>query len=283
MDQVKAFNDLQKRSRLLYILYGVGLVGALVLLITQNLPWALAVFGAVLLFYFLAVRPQMQQYAGQWREYCIRRQAEKLFSAVEYAYKKDADSIPLLKAHLMLPLSSKGKLMIRNAVKGEKAGIRAELMDVTVPHGEGRGMKFAIGCWMGFAFEADAQEPLRAIKGAILPNGAYETFLTEEEGLRRCVMLNDPKQPVRHYSPSGDASLSDEAQRALNTLLKSISGTGVVEISPDGLFVFLPHALLNILPPSMKEPITEATLQLPDLPEIENAYRLALTLRKPGV
>lgn len=33
----------------------------------------------------------------------------------------------------------------------------------------------------------------------------------------------------------------------------------------------------------MKEPITEATLQLPDLPEIENAYRLALTLRKPGV
>lgn len=283
MDQVKAFNDLQKRSRLLYILYGVGLVGALVLLITQNLPWALVMFGAVLLFYFLMVRPQMQQYAGKWREYCIRRQAEKVFSSVEYANKTDAESIPLLKQHLMLPISQKGRLMIRNYIKGNKAGICAELMDVTVPYGEGRRMKFNVGCWMGFAFASEIQEPLRIVKGSPLPNGAYETFITEEEGFRRCIVLDDAKQPIRHYSPSGDASLSDEAQRALNTLLKSISGTSIVEISPDGLFVFLLHALLNVLPPSMKEPITEDTLQLTDLPEIENAYRLALTLRKPNV
>ena len=45
-------------------------------------------------------------------------------------------------------------------------------------------------------------------------------------------------------------------------------------------FLFLPHRLINKLPPSLKFPVTEEMMEQVTFPEIDKAYMLALTMRR---
>ena len=69
-------------------------------------------------------------------------------------------------------------------------------------------------------------------------------------------------------------------QFAVRELLREIPGTGIVELDAEGLFVFLPHRLINKLPPSLKFPVTEEMIEQVTFPEIDKAYMLALTMRR---
>ncbi len=199
-----------------------------------------------------------------------------------YSYRANAVDLPYLCAHTMMPKSEKGKLLARNLAQGNHVGIDAAFLDLTVPTGDGRSTRFHSGCWMGMRFESLVKEPLRIVKDEILPGGAYEQWLTGSEGFRTCERPEDMPESAGFFSPSGSADLPEAAFSPLKTLLKEMPGSGIVEMDPEGLFVFLPHRLINKLPPSLKYPVTEAMIGQLSFPEIDNAYILALTLRTNG-
>ncbi|MGN1369133.1 MAG: hypothetical protein ACI4WX_09710 [Aristaeellaceae bacterium] len=278
-EAAKCFDDLRRRCRTLYIIYGLGMIGALALMIQQEMRSALLVFVLLLILYFVIVRSSIVQYTAKWREYCCRLFTEKLFAPVTYRYRADASRLTLFGEHLLMPESESGRLLARNLVQGSAEGVEVTVMDATLPYGEGRQTRYVSGCWMGFSTAVNVCGRLRAVKGELLPGGAYEAYLADGEGLSpggQSVSL--PGEAALYVSPEW-AGLSDAGQLALRQLLERMPGDGVIEVSPDGLFVFLPHRLINRLPPSLKHPVTEAMIERITFPEIACAWHLALVLK----
>lgn len=278
-EAAKCFDDLRRRCRMLYVIYGLGMIGALALMIRQEMRSALLVFVLLLILYFAIVRSAIVQYTAKWREYCCRLFTEKLMGPVDYHYYADAACLALLGAHPLMPHSNSGRLLARNLVEGSSEGVQAMVMDATIPHGEGSQTRYVSGCWMGFSTAVGVLGRLRAVKGELLPGGAYEAYLQEDEWLfagGQDVSL--PGAAALYTSPEW-AGLSDAGMLALRQLLECMPGDGVIEISPDGLFVFLPHRLINRLPPALKHPVTEAMIERVAFPEIARAWHLALVLK----
>ena len=132
---------------------------------------------------------------------------------------------------------------------------------------------------MGFTFAGRMTETLRVVKDEILPGGAYERWLNGDAGLRPCEAPEGMPSGIAYYSASGEAQLSGEMLSALQVLLNAMPGSGVIDMSPEGLFLFLPHRLINRLPPSLKYTITEQMVSQVTFPELDKAYLLALNLR----
>lgn len=279
-EAAKTFDDQRKRCRTLYLIYGIGMLAALAMMFLKEMKSALLIFALLLLIYFIIVRSSITQYTARWREYCVRKFTESHFAPVTYSYRARVDQAPGFARHSMMPMSPKGKLLARNLATGSHAGIDAVFLDATTSTGEGRAIRFHSGCWMGMTFDSLMTEPLRVVKDEILPGGAYESWLTESEGFKPCEAPENMPEETAYYSASGQFSLSEQALSALKALLKSMPGSGVIEMNPEGLFVFLPHRLINKLPPSLKFPITEAMIDQVTFPEIDEAYLLALNLRK---
>lgn len=276
-EAAKCFDDLRRRCRTLYVIYGLGMIGALVLMIQREMRSALLVFVLLLILYFVIVRSAIVQYTAKWREYCCRLFTEKLFGPVTYRYRADANRLPLFAGHLLMPASRSGRLLARNLVEGSSEGVQAMVMDATLPFGEGRQTRFVSGCWMGFAAPLGVSGRFRAVKGELLPGGAYAAYLQESEGLTASG-LSLPGEAAL-YAPPGWTGLSEVGMAALRRLLGSMPGDGVIEASPEGLFVFLPHRLINRLPPTLKHPVTEAMIERVTFPEIADAWHLALVLK----
>ena len=83
---------------------------------------------------------------------------------------------------------------------------------------------------------------------------------------------------VHGYSSVKNAGLSDEVWRRLKTLTKAIHPSGIIELSPEGVFIYLPGRLINKQPPSLKYPVTEAGISLIAFPELDEAVALARCL-----
>lgn len=279
-EAVKTFDDQRKRCRMLYLIYGIGMLAALAMMFLQEMKSALLIFALLLLIYFVVVRSAIAQYTAQWREYCVRKFTEGHFAPVTFTYRAKAAELPLFQRHTLMPLAPKNKLLARNLATGSGAGIDATFLDATVSTGDGAHTRFHSGCWMGMTFDSQMTDALRVVKGEILDGGAYEAWLTESEGLRRCEAPENMPEGTAFYSASGQAELSEQVLSALKALLKDMPGDGVIEMNQEGLFVFLPHRLINKLPPALKFPITEAMIEQVKFPEIDQAYLLALNLRK---
>ena len=279
-EAAKSFDDQRKRCRTLYLIYGIGMLAALAMMFLQEMKSALLIFALLLLIYFVIVRSSITQYTARWREYCARKFAESHFESVTYRYRAKADDVPAFTRHVLMPRSAKGRLLARSLVTGSRAGMDAVLMDATIPTGEGTGTRFHSGCWMGFTFHSRLGETLRVLKEEVLPGGAYERWLTESEGLQPCASPENMPEGAAFYSASGQAQLPENALSALKSLLRAMPGSGIIDMNSEGLFVFLPHRLINKLPPSLKFPITEAMIDQVTFPEIDEAYLLALNLRK---
>ena len=280
-EAAKNFEEQRRRCRMLYLVYGIGMLAALAMMFLGELKSALLIFIVLMIIYFVIVRSAVRQYTASWREYCVRLFTEKHFAPVSYAYRVKAGEIPLLQKYIMMPLSERGKLTARCLARGSRAGIDAEFLDATVTMGNGTSTRFCSGCWMGFSCECISEKTFRAVRGQILEEGVYETWLTQTEGFASCVRESDMPENCRLYARSEEDVLPEAAVQPLRKLLKDMPGSGIVQICPDGLFVYLPHRLINKLPPSLKFPVTESMIDKLSFPEIGDAYMLALALRRP--
>jgi len=279
-EAAKRFDDERRRCRILYFVYGLGMLAALALMIMQETRSALLIFVLLMIVYFAVVRSAIKQYTAGWREFCVRLFMEKHFESVTYKYRVVAEKLPLLTSHLMMPAGEKGKVVAHNVSTGNKAGIDALVMDATIPSGNGSMTRFNNGCWMGMTFDSKAAADVYAVKGELLSGNNYEQWLTGEQGLKLCQPPEDMPAGVQFYSMNGEAELPDEAVNPLKALLKSMPGDGVIRVCGEGLFVFLPHRLINKLPPALKFTLTEAMIDQLSFPELDSAYMLALALRK---
>ena len=279
-EAAKTFDEQRKRCKMMYIFYGIGMIVALAFMFLQEMKSALLIFVIMLLIYFLLVRSGIKQYTARWREYCVRKFTEPHFEPVTYSYRVKAAEEELFLRHVMMPQAEKGKLIAHNKATGSNAGIDAVFMDATVTTGSFTGTRFHSGCWMGMKLDSKVTEPLRIVKGEILSGSMYEDWLTESEGMRKCETPENMPEDVAFYSASGKAELEESMQFAVRELLREIPGTGIVELDAEGLFVFLPHRLINKLPPSLKFPVTEEMIEQVTFPEIDKAYMLALTMRR---
>ena len=278
-EAAKNFEDMRKRCRMLYIIYGIGMLAALAMMFLQEMKSALLIFVLLLIIYFVIVRSAIRQYTAAWREYCARLFTEKHVAPAQYSYRVRIADIPEMQKHIMMPLSEKGKLTARCLIRGSNAGIHADFADATVTVGSGTSTRFYSGCWMGFSFESRVQDTFRAVVSEIMADDAYDRWLTETQNFSVCPYQADMPAGCRLYAMHGNAALPQEAVQPLRTLLKSITGAGVVDICPEGLYVFLPYRLINKLPPSLKVPVTEGMINSLSFPEIDHAWLLALTLR----
>jgi len=265
------FENQRKHCRTLHLFYVLGLMIAIIILVLWGTQPAFIFFAALLVVYYTVVRGSIRKFTADWREFCVRLFTEKHFGKVNYSYKADAESLPLYVNHVLVPMSSKGKLLARNLAIGSNAGIDATFLDSTVPVGEGRAIRFLSGCWMGMAFESLADAPMRIVKGDLpTQSGAFQPCEAPEGMPKDCAF----------FTAGGAAKLPEAVMDALKTLLNDMAYDGVIEIRPEGLFVFLPQRLINKLPPSLKYPVTAERVERLSFPEIDAAYMLALKLRK---
>ena len=278
IDAVKNFDGQRNRCRNLYLAFGIGAVAVLALMGLTEIKFAFIVIPLILVVYYVIIKPTFTQYARKWQEYCVQRFME-MFEPVTFSYSAKADEIPLLKEHLLMPEPTKGKLFARCLATGRCSGIKATALDATVPVNRGGRTNFTSGCWLGQAFESAVPETIYAVKGEMIYNGEYERWLSEQ-GLKPCTVSAELPESVVLYSASGDAELPEEAYELLDRLMRDAPYTAVVKFSRDGLFMFLPHRLLIHQPPSLKEPVTDKTIRQMEFPEIEDAYRLALAVKK---
>lgn len=265
------FENQRKHCRTLHLVYILLLLITMAVLIIWGTQAAFIVLIPVLVVYFAVVRRSTKKLATDWREFCVRLFTEKNFGKVEYTYKADLEKLSLYTQHPLAPISSKGKLFARNVATGSHAGIDAMFLDSTIPVGEGKATRFLSGCWMGMSFESIMQEPVRILKDDSIPVG---------EGWKRCAAPEDMPKDCTFYTASGEMELPEEILGALKALLGDMRYDGVIELRPEGLFVFLPRNLINVLPPSMKQPVSARMIENLAFPEIDSAYMLALKLRK---
>ncbi len=280
-EAAKKFDSQRRRCRTYYLLYGIGMLGALAMMIIRQNEVALIVFCLLLAMYLLIVRTSVRQYTSEWREYCVRLFTEKYFSPITYSYGGKNFNRDLLRRHIMMPLSKNGSIMARNIAAGSGDGADALFLDATVPIGNRQSTRFHSGCWMGISRKPSREEDqasLWIVKGALLAGGAYEAWLQQEMGYQPCPAPDNMPKDVQFYSPSGNMDVSGKSMAALRKLLDSIQGGAAITIHPEGLFVFLPHRLINKLPPSLKFPITEAMIKQLSFPELDNACMLARAL-----
>ena len=280
-EAAKQMDAQRSKCRAVYLAFGIGLVAAAAMIALQQFKAAIALLILLIPFYFVFVRPEMARYKTNWREICVRLFTEDRFAPITYRYHAKAADLPELGRHTPLPLSDKGKVLVHSLVRGSRAGINVAFADLTIPVGDGRGMTFHSGCWMAFSFDCACPAPLRVQKDEVLFDGDYERWITQSEGLVRCDAPEDMPPSAAFYAPSAQQPLPADAAAPLKTLLKSMPQTGLVEIDRDGLRVFLPHRLLNRQPPTLKNPIVEEVLSQATFPEIDDAYMLALALKKP--
>ncbi|MBO4378767.1 MAG: hypothetical protein J5889_07385 [Clostridia bacterium] len=278
IDAVKDFDGQRNRCRNLYLAFGIGAVAILALMGLTEIKFAFIVIPLILIVYYVIVKPTFTQYARKWQEYCVQRFME-MFEPVTFSYRANAEEIPLLREHLLMPEPTKGKLFARCLATGRCSGIKATALDATVPDNRGGRTTFVSGCWLGQAFESAVPETIYAVKGEMTYNGEYERWLGEQ-GLKPCTVSAELTEGVVLYSVSGDAELPEEAYELLDRLMRDAPYTAAVEFARGGLFMFLPHRLLIHQPPSLKEPVTDKTIRQMEFPEIEDAYRLALAVKK---
>ncbi|MDO4484512.1 MAG: hypothetical protein Q4C54_08825 [Clostridia bacterium] len=278
-DAAKKFNELRSRGRLIYLVYGLGLTAGLILLLLRQYKFALAAFLLVVLLYLFIVRPIIKQYTEQWREYCVRRFTETHFSPVEYTYAGKAKDIPGLWEHPQLPISQKnaGGLLVRNIARCGHDKVPAVITDATIPVEEGKRVNFLSGAWMSFPFETGVGETVRTVKGPIMMAGLYAEHLASE-GWKACSMGNRMNDDIAVCTKSGECELHKEVLACLRRLVNVPNKECIVDIAPDGLYVFVPHRLINKRPPALRYNITPEWLETIDFPEIDEAYLLALTL-----
>ena len=274
-EAAKQFDAQRRRCRAFYFIYGLGMIAGLAMMFLQQMKAALLFFSLLLIVYFVVVRSNLKQYTADWREFCVRLFTEKYFAPVSYTYAAKADRLPLYTKHTLMPKSEKGKLLARNLASGSREGIEAMFLDSTVPTGDGSSTRFYSGCWMGFAFDSFVRENIRIVKGELLVPGAYKNWLIRSEGFKPCAAPEGMPKDCAVFSASGALDLPLDVIVPLKKLLKIMSVDGVIEISPEGLFVFLPHRLINKLPPSLKYPITENMIDRLTFPEIDAAHALA--------
>ena len=270
-EAAKRFEDQRKNCRTLHLFYLLGLMVTVIILLVWGTTPSLIFFVPLLIWYFAVVRGSVKKYVADWREFCVRLFTEKHFGKVEYSYKADAEALPLYANHPLVPMSAKGKLLARNLATGSHAGINAMFMDSTAPVGEGKAIRFLSGCWMGLSFETLAGAPVRILKGDTVP---------QTEGFKRCQKPENMPEGCAFFTADGTLELPESCTGALKALLQDMSRDGVIEIRPEGLFVFLPMKLINVLPPSLKYPVTKELIDRLNFPEIDAAYTLALKLRK---
>lgn len=270
-EAAKRFEDQRKHCRTLHLLYLLGLMVTVIVLLVWGTTPSFIVFIPVLVFYFAVVRGSVKKYASDWREFCVRLFTEKHFGHVEYCYKADAEALPLYKSHPLVAMSSKGKLLARNMATGSNAGIDATFLDSTLPIGEGKALRFLSGCWMGMSFDSVMTEPVRIMKGDPIPAAEAFKVCEKPEGMpEECVFC----------TPDGTLELPEDCTAPLKALLEDIAYDGVIELRPEGLFVFLPQKLINVQPPSMKTTVVPQLIERIVFPELDDAYMLALRLRK---
>ena len=278
-ETAKSLDTLRSRCRAVYTIYGLGLVGALVLLFLRELSAALLVFIVLMAMYLFVVQSEINQYSAKWREHCVRAMTERFLGPIDYRYKAKASDVPGLKAHLLLPPGKDSGLLARNTFTAKKAGFAVSWLDATLPVDENGALRFYSGCWMGFMAPCRTEQTVYVSLREVIPNGGYDAYLTGKLNLRRCSAPEGFVRETAFYTASGELNLPEDVLASLHTLLRSIRGTAAIELGPDGLFIFLHHRLLNMLPPSLKYPITEKMVESPTFIEGENAYRLALTMR----
>ena len=265
------FENLRKHCRTLHLFYILGLMVAIILLFTLGTQAAIIFFAALLVVYYIVVRGSIRKFTADWREFCVRLFTEKHFGHVEYTYKADAEALPLYKSHPLAVKSSKGTLLARNLATGNNAGIDATFLDSTLPIGEGKAIRFLVGCWMGMSFDTIVNEPVRIVKGEPIPAA---------EALNPCEKPEGMPGECAFFTPDGTLELPEDCIAPLKALLEDIAHDGVVELRPEGLFVFLPQKLINVQPPSMKTTVVPQMIERIVFPELDDAYMLALRLRK---
>lgn len=250
---------------------------ALIFMFIKQMRSALLLFVLMLLLYFVIVRPAIKQYSATWREGCIRYICEKLFPSVSYSYRVKTAEHPEVTSFLMLPVSRKGRPLLHNLVTEEGTDQPAVLCDITVP--VDTKSHFLTGCRIFFPAPEAVNCTLRAVKGEIMPVGLYESYLSSEQFRLFPIAEGMPDNTVL-YCLSDCPQPSEAVAGALLELMKSIPGDGIAEINAQGVFVFLPHRLLDRLPPSLKHPVTEAFLREQRFPELEAAALLTGSIKK---
>ncbi len=131
---------------------------------------------------------------------------------------------------------------------------------------------------MCFTFESPISTVFRFTKEEELEEAATAAYHLNDLKMLPVKLQHGFDDHVHGYSAAESAELPDEIWRRLKTLTNAIRTSGVIELSPEGVFVYLPGRLINKQPPSLKYPITETGISLIAFPELDEAVALVRSL-----
>lgn len=272
------FEEQRKRCRSMRLTFAFLMVAGITLSFAESKVNGILIIILLAALYFGLVRTASSQYASKWREFCICLFTEKHFKSVNYSYKAEADEIPAISNHILLPKYSKGEVLARNLTTAHTGSYDVTFADVTYPVGESRKPEFISGCQMSFTFKNPIDTVFRFTKEDESTEETTAAYHLTDLKMFPVKLQHGFDDNVHAYSAVKDAELSDEVWRRLKTLTKAIHPSGIIELSPEGVFIYLPGRLINKQPPSLKYPVTEAGISLIAFPELDEAVALARCL-----
>ena len=137
-EAASTFEDQRKRCRSMRLTFSFLMVAGIILSFAETKVNGFLILLLLAALYFGLVRTATMQYAGKWREFCVRLFTEKHFKSVNYSYKAEAVEIPAICEHILLPKYSKGEVLARNLATAHTGSFDATFADVTFPVGESR-------------------------------------------------------------------------------------------------------------------------------------------------
>lgn len=270
--QIAELENLRKRVRVSYGVYGLVLLAGLIMAFVANLTWTLCIGLLGLVFYFAVSRQDIQKYKDQFQKIKFRQELGKVFPNLEIV--KNSLFTPQIFASDALAPAEADKGIVRIGVKGESAsGLKMQLADVAFPINLalGRGNKrceILAGCYLRLTKEAPgtSDSPL-----FVLFRKTHKLAFPLKKHYEQLGLKGEEWREYYVFSPTGQGTATDVFNSLAADIPNIIYGNDILLLGEKRLRMLMASRFLNVGSLSYNKPITAKSfdyLLLPQLPQV---------------
>lgn len=280
------FDALKAGYRRLRVLYFISLMAAVLALVLffVNRQLTLAVLGASLLYYLLAVRPQNRAYARAYIHTAALASLSRHLQGAEHTPQPVLDPQDLRKAQLLAANRDKGGALCREGGRGTWRGRPVELGDVTFAHsfpaGARKRHEFVVGLWVTVTLDHDTGLDWRLLEERIMLPASREVMYAADQTLVQLEGFGPPwteRGWVMVHRENTPRLPPPDTLKAIRTLAEGTEHAVAVCVQGDRLHIFLTNMLLG-QKVGARLPPQEAWVMADRLPELDAALAISDTL-----
>ncbi len=270
--EITELENLRKRVRVSYGLYGLVLVIALAMAFIADITWTIALGILALLFYLVVSRKDINTYKNKYQEIKIKRELENFFTNLTVVRKSVFASQTLVDDTLMPAEAHKG--IVRIGIRGEdKAGRKVQLADVAFPMNvQTRTGKNKYEIISGCYLRLGETEPSKAESTPVVifrKNNSFSPSLIIH--YKKIGLQEETWRDFSVFSPAGHVMDSSRISPLHLDIPNIVYGNDILFLGDNSIKLLMTAHFLNVGNLSYNQAITTKTfdyLLLPQLPEV---------------